>query len=829
MLLWKVKQMVDAPIESQTTLYIINYLDWQREGQFTFDMQRAKLLDTLAHIVETFQQPREDTGLNKNLLPGGETIIIADIAGISEDLFNSLRQYTQNDTLSVGPWYIHLDGLLADGESYIRNLSLGRLDSERYNIAPAKVAILPANSQTVARLPQILRGFGIDAAFMYSDKSVIPMPFNWEAPDGTSTLMINYQMRDEPGQSIEAQSKIQADGPILWLHRIDSPDTFADETLDKTASVEARHSTLSDFVEAVRQYLPDEFRPTLRGELHLQDMRAQSGRFSARISYKQDVMRLRAKLNHFAEPLLALSLVFGTPRFPDIQKSLIEYSWRLLMQNMSPQTFAGAVNDDTYNEMTIRNRQVEDNSQRVIQKALQGLPGTPLQQKNVSFVSDETYIAVWNLHGQAVQQVVELELNLPAGLYPNILLGPDGEEQAFTWHSARKVIDFRASVAAVGYAVYTLKISKEKTAAYNQRRAVAGRSIGGASGESLGLVGGRLDWTFDNGHIIDLLNYYDGGDAGDVWQYQEPEPDVVMRGSIVDVVQVEATPTYERLIFRNRMRIAPELKDGKERTRGLRVLDLTTTATYYNGLPGIHFKTRFTNPAEDHRLRAYLRTGIKTKHIYTDSVFGLSERPLAKEGNTGDVPMQSLAVLRDKKHSLALFTRGLAGIEPIRDNNEIVLGLTLLRSVGWLNKSKGIKAAGAQMPGDFTTEFMLMSPGAKLNSAELLRTSMVYQAPLQAIQYSEKPDTLNRSYLHIEGANVIMSALKNPQKGEGLIVRLVNVTGRESDARLQADAKLTGALRLNLAGEMQSELNTGDNQVKIKLAPHEIATIYLKF
>ncbi|MEO1289562.1 MAG: hypothetical protein AAFV93_17495 [Chloroflexota bacterium] len=40
--------MVDTTTNSMTTLYIISHLAWQREGRFTFDRQRAQLLDTLS-------------------------------------------------------------------------------------------------------------------------------------------------------------------------------------------------------------------------------------------------------------------------------------------------------------------------------------------------------------------------------------------------------------------------------------------------------------------------------------------------------------------------------------------------------------------------------------------------------------------------------------------------------------------------------------------------------------------------------------------------------------------------------------------------------------
>src|SRR5690606_35018866 len=106
------------------------------------------------------------------------------------------------------------------------------------------------------------------------------------------------------------------------------------------------------------------------------------------------------------EPLLALSLIYGKTRFPEIQRALLEYSWRLLMQNMSRHNYAGAVSDAVFDEMTIRNRRVDDNSQRVIETAMRGLLGEALKSGTAHPSSEETYITVWNPHGHPVTEVV---------------------------------------------------------------------------------------------------------------------------------------------------------------------------------------------------------------------------------------------------------------------------------------------------------------------------------------------------------------------------------------------------------------------------------------
>jgi hypothetical protein len=695
------------------------------------------------------------------------------------------------------------------------------------------VAYLSGVNQYTAALPQILHGFDIQAVLLRTGRSAVPLPFRWDAPDGSSVLVITYRDHASMQQAVKQQKQAQPDGPFLWLNRADTPDAvippdFADRTETTT-----RQSTLAHYLADARRKLPDDLRPHYRGELHLQHDFSINGRFSARMPLKQAGARLQAQLVHAAEPFLALALTHGSVRFPDNARSLLDYSWRLLLQNQAHSTGAGAISDEVQAETEIRSRRINDNSQRVIRAALGGLPGTLTpRNRRTSHIAqtDETYLTVWNPHGHRVAQVVDITLSLPKDKHPAVLLTADGDEQAFHWEPGTRTIGFRADVPSMGYRVYTLQLSSDPTAAYNHKRTVAARLIGSASGESLGFNNGRLEWTFGNQTMTDVLGYYDGGDAGDVWSYQEPQPDIVMQGNLVDVVQVEATPTYECLIFRNRMRIASSLKDGTSRTRGLRVLDITTRATCYHDVPGIHFQTRFTNSAHDHRLRVHLRTGIDTDYLFTDGAFALLKRPVTAGSASATQPMQTLAALYGDTYGVGLFTRGLPEFEPLPDDDQVTLALTLLRSVGWLNKQAGIAAPGAQVTDDITAEFMLQHLPADQDTPALLKQAQTYRAPLHASQYDEKPSQPEQSYFQLDDERVLLTALKPPQDGsQGWIVRLMNPTQRDIGVNLLPHGTLKAAERVNMAEDTQDTCTIENNRVNVSLKPRDVATFRLQF
>jgi len=826
--------MVESVSEPVARLHIITHLNWQREGYQTFDQQRAHLLDVLAGLVSNLQnnKSQQESAL-KHFLLGGQTIILDDIAAVRPQLLTALIIYSAAGRLGIGPWYIQADSILAGGESLIRNLLLGQTDMQRHGAKSINVAYMPQACQNAAQLPQILQGFGIECAFLCSGQTSMPLPFRWEAPDGSSVLVINYQQSDTIMQAINMQRKGQPDGPFLWMNPADDEPLAQHNSVAITAEIPTIQSTLEDYMWALRERLPDDMRPLIKGSLYLQAPDRVNGRFSARTSLKQALAHLQAELVHFAEPLLAVALTHGKVQYPENQRALLDYGWRLLLQNQARHTLSGAINDDVYDETIIRNRRIKDNSQRVIQSALNALPGeriasvreTTSSQKQVM----ETYIIVWNPHGHPVRQLVELSLSLPDKLYPAVLVGPSRAELPFHWNPEKQQIGFLADVSPVGYQTYTLTLSPDVTTSYNLKRVSAARMIGGNAGESFSINNGRTEWTVEQQNISDLLSFHDGGDAGDVWSYQKPDPDVEMRAGIVDAVQVEATPTYERLIMRHRMRIAPGLKNGNSRERGLKVLDLTTTATYYNELRGLYFRTTLTNNAEDHRLRAHIRTGFKAQHIYTDSAFAIAEQNTAQHHYTGPWPMHSLCSAHDSNRGIALFTRGLQEVESIEQNEQTTLALTVLRAVGWLNKPQKIPAKGAQLPGQCTAEFMLLPVDPRPDLARLMQISQSYQTPLRAYQYASAPQSAQRSYLHLESDRAVMTALKPRQEGSGWIVRLLNPTKDATEAKVQVYGKLRRVTQVNMAEQMQSELEAENNQLSAALKPHQTLTLHLEF
>src|SRR5690606_15828125 len=181
---------------------------------------------------------------------------------------------------------------------------------------------------------------------------------------------------------------------------------------------------------------------------------------------------------------------------------------------------------------------------------------------------------------------------------------------------------------------------------------------------------------------LDLLQFVDGGDAGDVFNYSPPRPDLIVPAGLMTSIEVENTLIYQRMFLTHRLRLTPALNEERGRIRGVKSLDLHTSVTLYHHLPGVYFRTTFENTVKDHRLRAHLRTGLKSESVLVDTAYGLVRRPVGdgsislpdeprREGILHTQPMQSVCAVDDGKEAMALLVRGLPECEAIAEDGQV--------------------------------------------------------------------------------------------------------------------------------------------------------------
>ncbi|MCH7790594.1 MAG: hypothetical protein IH940_14305 [Acidobacteria bacterium] len=166
----------------------------------------------------------------------------------------------------------------------------------------------------------------------------------------------------------------------------------------------------------------------------------------------------------------------------------------------------------------------------------------------------------------------------------------------------------------------------------------------------------------------------------------------------------------------------------------------------------------------------------------------------------------------------------------VRPDGDVLL--TLVRSVGWLSRndlaSRPIPAGpemvapGAQTLGVFGTEIFLTVD----DDAEKIRHA---GAALRGVLGG--PDPLlysGRSMLELEGDGLVISALKPSEHGEGIVVRVLNVTTKASIGRLRVGFDCETASLCRLDETNPSPLELIANELEFNAPAHGLVTIALR-
>jgi alpha-mannosidase len=359
----------------------------------------------------------------------------------------------------------------------------------------------------------------------------------------------------------------------------------------------------------------------------------------------------------------------------------------------------------------------------------------------------------------------------------------------------------------------------------------------------------------ETGLVLEGINrFVDGGDRGDEYTFCAPE-----RNTIVDTPS--APPSIRRLddglglaLEIDLLYHLPRCLDrGDRSTRSAEMVELpiSSRVTLTPGVRRIEFETTLDNSAEDHRLRVHFPTPIITDRSWAESHFDVVERPIALPTGTeawaeqpvGTHPQLTFVDVSDGQRGVLLANRGLPEYEVLpgsKDAAGVSLALTLLRCVGWLSRGDLHNRDGhagpaeptpaAQCPGLNTFHYALVPHVGNYLSA--YQEAHAFNAPLRAVYADGQDGPLppHGSLLEISPAAALLTALKPPEEGEGLVVRLYNA----APVQVEAQLKLWRAFRecaLVRLSESEAVRTLAENAdvVCLPLRAREIATLRFRF
>jgi 2-O-(6-phospho-alpha-D-mannosyl)-D-glycerate hydrolase len=257
----------------------------------------------------------------------------------------------------------------------------------------------------------------------------------------------------------------------------------------------------------------------------------------------------------------------------------------------------------------------------------------------------------------------------------------------------------------------------------------------------------------------------------------------------------------------------------------------------------LRIRVRGVNGARDHRLRAVFATGLVGAEQYADAAFAVVPRaPIVVEPDEAAVelppptaPLHRYVSLFTPGAGATLFSDGLAEYQATAAGE---IAVTLLRAVGQLSRNDlperpghagwPVATPGAQCVGRFEAEFALLAHGPRSSDTldTIARTADDVLLPLGgATLRSALAVPAPTSGVELRGRGLVVSAIKDSEDGEWLVLRCVNLTEDRVDGEWRLGIEIAKARLARLDETPLEALAVRADAIAFTAPPRAIVTI----
>src|SRR6266566_3020840 len=359
-----------------------------------------------------------------------------------------------------------------------------------------------------------------------------------------------------------------------------------------------------------------------------------------------------------------------------------------------------------------------------------------------------------------------------------------------------------------------------------------------------------------NATFTGLNRFVDGGDIGDLYNYCPPEHDLL-------VSKPKAPPKIELLSsgpVRSILRISgiwslPEACTSTRTERSAQMTDysIVSEIVLTPGVRRIDIHTSVENSAKDHRLRVTFPLPYSVQTAAAEGTFEVRSRPIAAlrpadvtewiEEPVNTFPQKRFVDVSNGTIGLGVLNRGLPEYEIVYDESgQMAVAVTLLRCVEWLSRGDLPTRKGHAGPMEWTPEAQCLghhefdyalvphSGDWEAEEALVLREAQAFNTPIRVLVSEQHEGQLpsQSTLIKVEQPALVVSAIKQSEASNGVIVRIYNPLSHTVEATIQPGLACTQAFVTNLNEEPTGHPQTGHPQgvpLHIELRSGEIVTV----
>jgi len=840
-----------------------NHTHWDREWYKTFQEFRLRFVEVMNLIIQEIQNENIDC-----FYLDGQTVILEDYFELYPENKVLIKDLIAKSKIIIGPWYALADEFLISGESLFRNMLIGVKQAQKLGCNKF-IGYLPDSFGHSSEIPRILSAFGIKNAVLWRGAGNQKSEFVWSCEDNSfviATYLIEGYFQNILHFDISIEEKAEKLKEFLDKIKEYSATDYILLPVggDHLGSVLGLKNQLKDIGNKLNDYSFEsggvfEYIEKIKNFTGLAEFKGElrdnsrnpilPGTLSTRLYLKQENAVSTWKLSKVAEPFYSYLQAAG---FVTARNNELEYAWKMLLKNHPHDSICGCSIDEVHDEMPPRFAQVNQITDGLILRGQNAV--SQLVNKDSIWVynaSDYKFTGIIslktnkNLSDNLEKQFIKSTREFPKEILLDTQRPPFSEDiEEFKEYFVYVENIAPHSINIIGE---DSKYSKQPDAVEIQGNCIKNSriKIDVNSDGTLKLTDFELNKEFDGLHY-----FYDRADIGDTYNYSPLEHDKPLKSKFIK------TEIIENGKLRSTLRIYYELDipayfDEVENRRSLETYKtiITTDISVTSGSKRAEFNTSWENKSKDHILQIKFAFNEKITETFAENTFGIIKRefdpdyslkenmpiPKGLELKTNTAPMQRFVWTQ----GLGVITEGLS--EYGVSGNKLYI--TALRAVGKLSKlslntrnfpaGPPLDTNGAQCLGKHTVRYAIC---AAETPVELFKESDEFLGNIIADVGNNNDSYCDISNLSNDGkmlklvqhdnVNIYTYAIKLYEKGDGVILRLMNLSGEEQKVSMGTDLSFSSYAEVNGMEKKLSESAQIEKELVFK--SYELKTILLE-
>ena len=353
-------------MKKQVIAYVHSH--WDREWYREFEIFRMRLLKVFDNVLNM---------LEENKLPSfyfdGQVVALLDYLKIRPEKEEQIRRFIKEKRLFIGPFYCLVDEFLTDENCFRKNLEIGLKISKEFGCEDFTAYFADTFGHTASTIP-ILKEFGIDSAMVWRGCGDIPAEFSWEGMNTINLVRGYFNDVFSTGWDIEKKAEFlksnldkiaEKSGDVLLLPIGADHLGVESNLLEQIEEInthlenyEIKIGTIFEYINLVKDRF-SEFK--VNGELRDNSKTfILEGCYSSRLDLKRLNIISCNKLD------IAERLVHSTESEKEYS-SLIEYAYKMLLQNQAHDSICGCSTNDVHFENIVRYKKIIQIADNIIE------------------------------------------------------------------------------------------------------------------------------------------------------------------------------------------------------------------------------------------------------------------------------------------------------------------------------------------------------------------------------------------------------------------------------------------------------------------------------